>query len=483
MRLLVVALIVIAVHTLANSQYGYHRDELATIDDARHLAWGFVAYPPFAPFIARIAQELFGTSLAGLRFFAALAQAVAIILTGWMARELGGNRSAQLMAALAVTIAPVSIVAGELFQYVTFDYLWWVLIAYFAIRLLKSEDPRWWLAIGTTIGLGLLTKYTIGVFVIALGCGFLFTAARQYLKSRWLLAGIAVAALMLLPNVIWQARHHFVSLDFLRSIHARDVRIGRTSGFLLNQLFLPASLFTVPLWVSGLYYYFATESGRRYRAIGWMFVVSFIEFLLAQGRDYYMAPAYPMLLAAGAVWIIGRSRAARILTWAAIAVGAVLVIFLLPIAPVNSPLWSKVSSRIYDFREEIGWPELVDTVASVRDSLPANDRARVGILTGNYGEAGAIDLYGPARGLPNAISGMNSFWLRGYGTPPPQMLIVLGLSKNFLDRNFESCKVAGRITNRYGVMNEEASDHPYIYLCGPPKQSWPDFWKDFQYFG
>jgi Dolichyl-phosphate-mannose-protein mannosyltransferase len=471
--LIALALIVIAVHLATNGQYGFHRDELATLDDARHLAWGYVAYPPLTPFIARIALILFGPSLVWLRFFSSLAIGIATILTGWMTRELGGRRSAQLVAALAVAIGPVAVISGALFQYVAFDYLWWVVIAWLMIRLLRSEDPRWWLAIGAAAGLGMMTKYTIGVMVLAIGGALVVTPSRRYLKSPWLWAGAALAFLIFLPNLLWQMQHRFISLDFLRSIHVRDVRIGRTQGFLLNQLFVPASFFAIPLWVAGLFYSF-----KHCRPIAWMFIISFAILLTAKGRDYYMAPAYPMLLAAGAVAWQQWSPIAQKLTVAALTLGCVLSLLLLPIPPINSDVWNKVSSRIYDFREEIGWPELVDTVASIRSSVP--DAA---VLAGNYGEAGAIDLYGPARGLPPAISGINSYWLRGYGDPPPQTLIVVGLSRAFLEQTFRSCDVAGHVHNRYGVMNEESTEHPDIYVCRGLRKSWPEFWKDFEYFG
>jgi len=483
MRLIILVAILVTVHTLTNGQYGFHRDELATIDDARHLAWGYIAYPPLTPFIARVALELFGPSLAGLRFFAALAQGLSVILAGLMARELGGARPAQLVAAMSVAIAPLSIGAGELFQYVSFDYLWWVVTAWMMIRLLKSEDPRWWVGIGAAVGMGLMTKYTMGVLVIAIAGGLLLTPARRLFKSRWLLAGIAISVVIFLPNALWQLQHHLISLDFLRSIHARDVRIGRTNGFLLNQFFVPACFLTVPLWIGGLYYYFFSEDGRRYRPIGWMFVISLVVFFVAQARDYYMAPAYPMLLAAGAVAISSRSRLARGLIWAGLAIGGALGILLLPIAPVNSFRWNTVTSKIDDLREEIGWPELVDNVAAIRDSLPAGERAGTGILTGNYGEAGAIDLYGPAHGLPAAISGINSYWLRGYGDPPPRTLIVLGLPREALERDFESCELAGQIANRYGVMNEETTDHRDIFVCRGLRMPWPAFWTKSGRFG
>jgi 4-amino-4-deoxy-L-arabinose transferase-like glycosyltransferase len=478
-RLIVVAVVVVAVHTLTNGQYGFHRDELATIDDARHLAWGFVAYPPVTPAIARLAFAIFGNSLAGLRFFAALAQGAAIVLTGLMTRELGGKRAAQMVAGVAVAIAPLSVIAGELFQYVTFDYLWWVAIAWMMIRLLKSGDARWFVGIGALVGVGMMTKYTMGVLVIAMAAGVLLTPARRHLRSGWLWVGVALSIAMFLPNVWWQMQHHLISLDFLRSIHARDIRIGRTSGFLLNQLFIPASLMTIPLWVAGLWFFFFVEDGRRYRTIGWMFVFTFAIFLAAKGRDYYMAPAYPMLLAGGAVMWERWRPVARGFMWAALALGCLLAPLLLPIAPINSSLWDNVTGKAYDFREEVGWPDLVDTIAGIRASQPAG----TAILAGNYGEAGAIDLYGPAHGLSGAISGINSYWLRGYGDPPPQTLIVVGLSHDFLERNFTSCGLAGHVTNRYGVKNEEATEHPDIYVCRGLLRAWPDFWKDFQYFG
>jgi 4-amino-4-deoxy-L-arabinose transferase-like glycosyltransferase len=478
-RLLVLAAVVVAVHTLTNGQYGFHRDELATIDDARHMAWGYVAYPPVTPAIARFAFLIFGNSLTGLRLFAALAQGAAIVLTGLMTRELGGKRTAQMVAAVAVAIAPVSVASGELFQYVAFDYVWWVAIAWMTIRLLRSGDARWFVGIGAFVGIGMMTKYTMGVLVIAMAAGMLLTPARRHLRSGWLWAGVALSIAIFLPNVWWQIQHHFISFDFLRSIHARDVRIGRASGFLLNQLFIPASLMTVPLWVAGLWFFFFVEDGRRYRTIGWMFVFSFAILLAAKGREYYMAPAYPMLLAAGAVMWERWRPVARGFMWAALGLGCLLAPLLMPIAPINSYLWNHVTGKLYDFREEVGWPDLVDTIAHIRDSQPAG----VGILAGNYGEAGAIDLYGPAHGLPNAISGVNSYWLRGYGDPPPQTLIVIGLAHDFLERNFSSCALAGHVTNRYGVMNEEATEHPDIYICRGLLRAWPDFWKDFESFG
>jgi hypothetical protein len=299
---------------------------------------------------------------------------------------------------------------------------------------------------------------------------------------------VALALLIVLPNLIWQVQHDFISLEFLRFIHARDIRIGRTADFLSEQLIFSTNPIALPLWVAGLVYYLFTPGGKRYRALGWMFVVSFALLFALKGRSYYLAPAYSMLIAAGAAawakWLAGLST--RIpgfmhgITLSALAVGAAgSAIVALPIAPVNSGVWH-FTSRIHDlFVEQIGWPELVETVAGIYDSLPAEDKHQVGILTGNYGEAGAINLYGPAYGLPQAISGVDSYWLRGHGDPPPQVLIVLDWHRSSA---FETCKFAGHVTNRYGVRNEE-SGHPAILVCRGLRQPWPAFWKSLKSFG
>jgi Dolichyl-phosphate-mannose-protein mannosyltransferase len=486
--LVYVAALTVVVHWITGHQYGFHRDELATLEDARHLDWGFVAYPPVTPFFARLSLMLFGTSLAGFRFFAAVAEAIAVVLTGLMAREMGGRRGAQFVAAAAAI--PFCLAGGALMQYVSFDYLFWVLTAYFVVKLLNTEDPRWWIAIGACIGLGLETKYTMGFFAIGIVAAVVLTDARRYLKSKWLWYGVALSILILLPNLIWQARNHFISLDFLQHIHARDVRIGRTKNFLPEQL--QFTLFGFVLFLAGLYFTLFSRGGKHFRMLGWMYLTPLVIFVIAKGRAYYLAAAYPMLYAAGSVWVeralvcVGSTlqKLIRVLVWTALLTDVVIMgAITLPIAPANST-WAAHAMKINgDFREELGWPELVQTIAEIRDSLSAEERAQLGILTGNYGEAGAVNLYGAQFGLPRAISGVNSFWQRGYGDPPPQTLIVVGADLDDLQGEFASCRLAADIWNRFGVENEETRDHPNIFVCHTLRKPWPEFWKTFRYFG
>jgi hypothetical protein len=486
--LLGIAAIVTLVHLVTNGRYGFHRDELQFLSDARHLDWGFVAYPPLTPFVEHIGLEIFGLSMVGLRLFSVLAQAAAIVVTGLMARELGSGRLAQVTTALAVALSPLPLFQGTEFQYTTFDFLWWVLIAYFTIRLLKSENPRWWLAIGAVVGLGLLTKYSIMFFIAGILGGMLLSRARRFFVSGWFWAGIALALLIFLPNFLWLARHDFISYHFLQHIHVRDVGEGRANGFLQDQFLICVNLYAVPLCIAGLV---AFLRNRRYRMLAWMYLIPLALFFFAKGRGYYVAAAYPMLIAMGAAegerWVAKLSNLWRwvvlIVFFQGIAVsGAYAGALILPLAS-SGPLKNFALQRNDDLREEIGWPELVKTVAGIRDSLTPEQQASVGVLVGNYGEQGAIEMLGLAYRLPPPISMTNSAWLRGYPTPPPTTLIVLGFSREDADRAFTGCRLAGHNGNLAVLKNEESQYHTDIFVCGAPRLPWPQFWIQYQSFG
>lgn len=488
LALLAIAGAIALLHLVTNQRYGIHRDELQFLSDARHLDWGFVSYPPFTPFVERIGLELFGLSLVGLRLFSVIAQALVVVVSGLMARELGGGRLAQVTATLAVALSPLALFEGTEFQYTTFDFLWWVLIAYFAIRLLKADDPPWCLAIGATVGLGLMTKYTMGFYLAGIVGGLVLTRARRFLGTKWFWGGVGLALLICLPNLLWQARHGFVSLHFLQHIHTRDVGEGRADGFLKDQFLICTNPIAAPLWIAGLVGFFRDP---RYRLVGWMYAIPFALFVLGKGRGYYVGGAYPMLIAmgttAGERWVRSMRPLWRGVTTSAFfaglaAFGAYICALVIPLAP-SGPLRDFALRNNGDLREEIGWTELVKTVAGIWDSLPAEQRTNAGIVVGNYGEQGAIEILGPAYHLPLPISGTNSAWLRGYPAPPPSTLIVLGHSRKYVERMFTSCQLMGHNGNSEGIGNEESRAHPDIFVCGPPRLPWPEFWKEYQSFG
>src|SRR6516164_5874470 len=244
----------VAVHVATGARYGFDRDELMLLEDARHLAWGYVAYPPMTAFFGRVALELFGASLVGFRFFAAVVQAAALVLTGLMAKEMGGGRWAQVVATLAGV--PFCLGAGALMQYISFDYVCWAWVAYCVLRVVTDENPRWWLGAGAGAGLGMQAKYTMGFLVVGILVGLLVTESRKYFRSMWLWLGVLLSCMIFLPNFVWEWKRNFVSVEFLRFLHARDVGLGLTDWFLLGQVEL--TLLAFPLAVAGLWFYFFT---------------------------------------------------------------------------------------------------------------------------------------------------------------------------------------------------------------------------------
>ena len=428
------------------------------------------------PAVAR----LFGTSIAGFRFFASLAQAVAIVLTGLMAREMGGSARSQVLAGAA--LVPYALGAGALMVYNSFDNICWILAAWFVVKLLRSGDARWWIAVGAAAGLGMMAKYAMAFFASAVVAGFLVTDARRYLANRWLWTGCAVAFLIWAPNLLWAARHHFVSLDFLRSIHARDVSQGRTQSFLPDQF----THTIAALWIAGLFFCLKSDLAKRFRAVGWMYVILFATLLFARGNGYYLAAAYPMLYAAGSVqWerrIASRPTLQRGLwrvTWAVVAAASVLAaVVALPLGSPRSLMWTL---RLPELRDEVGWEDLVATIARVRDSIPLEDRGRLAVLTGYYAATGAVDFYGGQYGLPAAISRINSYGERGYGDPPPETVIAVGFPREFLESRFGSCRAAAQIRNRYGIVNRSYLQG--VFVCKGLNEGWPTFWAELPRFG
>lgn len=486
--LIAIAVGVTLLHLATNGRYGFHRDELQFLSDARHLDWGFVAYPPLTPFVERVSLGIFGLSLVGLRLFSVIAQGVVILVSGLMARDLGGGRLAQVTAALTVALSPLPIFEATEFQYTSFAILWWVLASWFTIRLLKTGNPRWWLAIGAVLGLGLLTKYAVVFYIAGILVGMAFSRTRTMFVSKWFWAGVGMALILFLPNLIWLVRHDFISYRFLQHIHARDVGEGRADGFLSGQFLACSNLAAAPVWLIGL---FSFLRQRRYRMMAWMYLVPLLIFWVNKGRFYYVAEAYPMLLAMGSVtcerWLAGTPKWAQrtvesIFFAGVVATGAFCFAGWVPLAP-SGPLRDFALSHSDDLREEFGWDELVRTVASIRDSLPSDQQSNVGILVGNYGEQGAIEMLGPAYHLPPPISLTNSAWLRGYPTPPPTTLIVIGSRREEVDAALTNCRLAGHNGNSLGIRNEESQFHPDIFICGPPRSPWPHFWKEHQSFG
>jgi hypothetical protein len=480
------ASLILVAHFLMGNGYGFHRDEFQFLDDARHLDFGFVAYPPLTSFAGRIAISLFGITPQVLRLPAAIVNAFSLGLVSLLTRELGGRRPAQLLALCAAF--PVALAFSSVLQYNTFDYLAWILIALFTAKLLRTGDERWWLAVGASVGLGILSKYSIAFPAVSLlAAVILMPSQRHHLRTRWLWLGVLAMLLVASPNLVWLIRHHFITLQMESAIHARDVRNGRAAGYFTDQL--KFNLFAFPVAVTGLVSLLRT---RRFRLLSALYLGPFILLALAKGRGYYLLPGYVALFAAGAVaveqFLASRSSAFRIALRSVIFAAlfadiAVITCTFLPVFPVHSPVWTWQMKNNDDMKDEIGWPELVAQVAAVRNTFPTQDRDRLAILTGNYGEAGALAFFGPAYGLPTPISGTNSFHDRGYGPYDPQTVIAIGFGQDWLDEHFTDCQFAHHVVIPDGIQNLEATVVPDMYVCHTLRTTWPDFWQHFRRFG
>lgn len=483
------AAVFFAIHLVANRQYGFHRDELQFIADSRHPAFGFVAYPPFTALMGFLSRALFGESLAGYRVLSSLAHAAIVFVAGLMAREFGGKGFARGLSALACAAAPVMQFAGSVLMYMIFDSLWWVLTAYFVLRVLRGKE-RSWIGVGITVGFGMMTKYSIAFLVVAMVLAILVLPERKVFLSRYFFAALAIAFFIFLPNLVWLARNDFITYEFLAYIHERDISWGRTEGFFLDQLSDCIGFGAVPLAIAGVVFLARGRGTGRFRPAAIWVAATIALFALMRGRGYYAAALYVPLTAAGAVWLERAIEGRRFRA----AFGATAICFYaayglatsaaaLPLAPAGSAWFDVVVGLNGDYVEQFGWEELALDVARVRDSLPESERASFGILAGNYGEAGALEYYGRRHGLGKVMCGTNSFYDRGYDESEPRTVVVVGFPREFVAEMFESYEVVAETRNALGLRNEEAVYHREIFLCRGLRMTWREFWKRNRRFG
>ena len=501
----IAALAKLALHlaTVGLFGYGYFVDELYFLACARHLAWGFVDMPPLFPAIVALVHAGLGDSLLAVRLLPALAGAALVLMTGLMARDLGGGRFAQGIAALAVLVAPIWMLLHSIDTMNALDQLLWTGGAWVLLRILRDGRPRLWLAFGAIAGLGLLNKHSMAFFLVAVAVALLLTPERRALRSPWLWLGAALAVVIFLPNLVWLVQHRFPHFEMLANIKrsGRDVQLG-APRFLAEQVAILNPL-TLPLWLGGLAWLLAGRSPQpgpgaglpassAGRVLGITYLAVIAEMLLLDGRPYYPAPAYPMLLAAGGValehWIAARGwRGAKTAYAAALALsGAVLAPLFVPLVPPETLIrYSRAigltQPRIENHRlgplpqlmaDRFGWKEMAEEVARVYRSLPPADRAMAAIFGQNYGQAGAIDLFGPALGLPPAISGHLSYFLWGPRGYTGEVMIVLDDRRETLEQLFRSVELAGHVFHPYSMPYQ----HFDVFVCRGPRQSMAALW-------
>jgi 4-amino-4-deoxy-L-arabinose transferase-like glycosyltransferase len=485
-RVIVVGAVVFAVLLALSTRYGFHRDELYFIECARHLQASYVDQPVLTPLLAWVSLKMFGVSLLALRMWPALAAWATVVVAGLTAREFGGGRRAQLLAAIATATMPVVLGGDHLFGPTAFDILAWAALALVVARIGRTGDVRWWLAGGLVLGLGLANKHSVGLFAVALVIGIFLSGGRRLVLNRWFVFGAAIAVAFTIPDIWWQAQHQWATIGMSHALAQENGGLGNIAGFVIGQLIMSAVAMVV-VWVAGLR--FLWRSGRPlWRALVWAYAILFVFFAVTTGaKIYYLAGAYVFLLAAGAVAIDARLAARagglrRLLLATAVSV-AIAVPLVLPVLPPGDLGWTQKVNPV--LAESVGWPQLVGTVRTAWFSLPASQRANAVIFTSNYGEASAINVLGT--GLPQAVSGHNTYWWWGPGNPRATTVLAVmpgpadgGGDAAYLGQFFTSVRAVATLSNPYGLHNQEWGGH--VYLCTGPRQPWGQMWPQLRQY-
>lgn len=485
-----------AFHLLYAGRYGYFRDELYFIACGQHLAWGYVDQPPLIAVLARLATAVFGESLVGLRVLPALAAGGLVTLTGWLARRLGGGTWAMALSAVAVAFVPFFLFTGHTMTMNAFEPLFWMGCAALLVEMIRTDDRRLWLAVGALVSVGVLNKHSMGFFTVCLALGLLLTPQRRLMRSRWLALSAVLATALVLPHLLWQVRHGWPMFELLRNGQLYKNAPFALREFLSGQVLLIHPLFA-PLWLAGLGFLLFARAGRPYRALGLGFVLLLGLYIVLKAKAYYMAPAYPMLLAAGAVLIervVRRALPRVAVLTVAVAGGVALAPMTLPVLPeeqfiayqrvlgLEPPRTERlqIGGLPQHFADQHGWRELAVAVAEVYRHLPHEEQARTMIFAQNYGEAGAIDWLGREYGLPPARAGHNNYFLWGPGDTEPQVVIIIGGSA---EKHAQVCSQLELVThvepNPY-VMPYE--DHLPLYVCRGLKIPMATIWPSAKHY-
>ncbi len=474
-RLLGLAALVIVVLLLVATRYGYHRDELYFVAATDHLAWGYVDQPPFTIWVAWLADTIAPGSVAVLRVVPALAIGSVVVLAGLISRRLGGGDRAVFMGAGAVAASGIFLAVGHLLSTTTFDILFWALTLNLFVRILQGDEPHLWIWLGVAAGVGLLNKHLVLFLLFGLGAGLLLTSRRRLLSSRWPWLGAGVALLIWSPNLLWQAQNDWPTIEMTRNLQDNNSGIGAAIEFLGLQFpFLSIAL--LPLAIIGIR---RTMRNEQLRPIAVGFIALVLLMLVAGGKGYYVVPYYVVFLPMGMVEMEERWRAgsARLTSRTVIAamIGAVVVMspFFLPVMPATAV--GPFNAVNPELGETIGWDELADQVAAINHTVSAG-----AVFTGSYGEAGAIDLFGPSRGLPPASSGHNAYWMWGPPADDAVPVIVLGYGADWMNRGCTRWEPAGTITNEAGVDNEEYGLP--IAVCYEMRRPWSAIWEELRHY-
>jgi len=492
---LAVGAVVLAAHLATNGRYGYFRDELYFIICGRHPAWGYVDQPPFTPLVAAGSAWLSGDSLDLFRLPAALAHVALIVTTAAFARWLGGRTFAQLLAAVCAAAGSIFLSQGHLLTMNAFEPLSWLALAWLVAAQLRDPRPRRWVAAGAVLGVALLNKHSAAFYAATLLLGVLLTKERRRLFSPWVAAGAGIALLLFAPHLAWQASHGWPMFELLRNGQLYKNAPFVLSGF-LSQVVMALHPASLPIWAAGLFFVSANERGRSLRFLGWGFAALLVLMIALKAKFYYLAPAFPPLLAAGAfqweLWTVRWPRVRLAIPAALTVAGTATAPLVIPaLSPerflayqralgIEAPHLERLAYREMPqvFADEFGWRELAENVADVYRALPAADRANAVVFGRNYGEAAALDFFGGRLGGPRAVSGHNNYWLWGAGNP--SVIIIIGGHAEDHHDACNSVELARRLPPNPYVMPYE--DELPLFICRDLKAPLAEFWPRVRYY-
>jgi 4-amino-4-deoxy-L-arabinose transferase-like glycosyltransferase len=486
------AAVKVTLHLWLIERYGYHRDELYFIECGKRLAFGYVDHAPFVPWVAAVAG-VFDHHLIALRLPSVLAGAASILMTVLLARAWGGGAIAQLVSGLSVLSAPAFLRMSKILCIPVFEPLYWTGCALVLTRILHGGSPKLWLAVGAIAGIGLLTKHSMLFWALGLAVGTLLTASlRSTLRTPWPWLGAVVAIALFSPNLVWQAQNDWATLEFLRAISQGMLAQIPRALYVAGQVLYMNPL-TLPVWLGGLWFLFS-ERGRRYRPFGWLFLTVFFVQLALKSKPYYLAAAYPPLFAAGGLLVermsrrkpwFGRAAVAEV--GAAVALGVLLSLPVFSLETTDRLLARAIGWAVppialtHDLHDEYGWREQAQTLARIRDSaLTPDERSSTIVLTGNYGEASAVQFFGPDLDLPRAASGHMNYYLWNLPVADPAAVIAYGLPAETLNRLFEEVAVVGELGH---PLAHPAEQHVPVYRCRRPRQPLREAWPSLKRYG
>ncbi|MGP4024205.1 ArnT family glycosyltransferase [Actinomadura sp. 3N407] len=463
-----------------SARYGYHRDELYFRVAGRHPMWGYPDQPPLVPLIGRAVTALFGDTLVAPRVLSALLSAAGVVVAALTAREMGGARRAQLLTAGAYAVCPFFVAAGHIFSTATLDLLLSTTIVWLVVRWVRTRDQRLLLAVGAASALALNVKYLAAFLLAALVAGLLISGPREFLRRPMLAAAVLVVAAAAFPGLMWQADHDWPQLDMADAIAGNGDFAGRP-GFIPFQILLTGVVLSW-LWIYGLWRTYRSPDLRPFRFLGHAYVLLTVLFLVTAGKPYYLSGLWAALFAAGAVEI-ERNGAPRGWGWVPtvpvyVITGITTALLTLPVYPVKWLADTPQPVINADSAETVGWPRFAARVAEVYGSLPPDERSKATIIVSNYGEAGALDKYGPEHGLPRAYSGHNGYWY--FGRPPDTggPAIVVGPETEagapYLRRFWTDVRAVSRIDNGVGLDNQEQGKP--VWICRGQRAPWPELW-------